>query len=47
VVRNAQQPVVVYASDIEYHPNGAIQRFTYGNDLCTRCSAAPLSCRGG
>jgi hypothetical protein len=33
VVRNAQQPAVVYASDIQYHPNGAIQRFTYGNGI--------------
>lgn len=33
VVRNAQQPAVVYASGIQYHPNGAIQRFTYGNGL--------------
>lgn len=33
MVRNTQQPAVAYASGIAYHPNGAIQRFTYGNGL--------------
>jgi YD repeat-containing protein len=33
LARNAHQPTVVYASGVQYHPNGAVKQFTYGNGL--------------
>ena len=33
LVRNAHQPAVVYASGVQYHPNGSVKQFTYGNGL--------------